>query len=333
MPKEYKLNEMSGQKALVLGGLGFIGSNLCHKLVGLGAEVTAFDAMLPELGSNPANVAEIREKIKIVKKDMLDSKALEEAVKEQDFVFNCAGKSAHADSMTKPLEDLQANIVANINLLEACRKFNDNARIVFAGTRAELGNAKELPVTEDTTPRPMDIYSVNKWAASQYHILYHRCHGLKTCSIRISNCYGPRSQMMHPKFGVMNWFIRLALEDKEIKVFGSGEQIRDYNYVDDAVDSMILAAQNETAFGKIYGIGSGEKTKFIDYIKKIVEIAGSGSYKLEPWPEEKKKIDVGDFYADFSLIKKELGWYPKTGLDKGLTKTIDFYRERLSQYI
>ena len=328
-----KLEQLDGKRALVLGGLGFIGSTMCHRLVSLGAKVTAFDAVLPELGGNPANVREIKDKILVVKKDMRDIPALEEAVKGQDLVFNCAGKSTHAESMEKPLEDLSVNVTATINLLEACRKLNDNAPIVFAGTRAEMGQVKCLPVTEETTPFPKDIYSVNKWAASQYHVLYNEFYGMKTCSIRVSNCYGPRSQMKHQKFGVMNWFIRLALEGKPIKVFGDGKQVRDYNYVDDAVDSMVLASQSKKAFGKVYCIGSGKKTMLIDYVKKIVEVAGSGSIELAPWPDDKKKVDVGSFYADFSLIKKELGWAPKTGLDQGMRKTIAFYRQRLPEYV
>lgn len=333
MSHSYKLGEMQGQKALVFGGLGFLGSTTAHKLVQLGAEVTVFDALLPSLGGNMANIKEIKGKISIIKKDMRDANAVANTVKGQDLIFNCAGKSSHAESMEMPFEDMQINLVANLNVLEACKKHNKEAKIVFAGTRAELGQANSLPVTEETTPHPLDIYSAHKWAASQYHLLYSRYHSLKACTIRVSNCFGPRSQMKHQKFGIMNWFIRLALEGKTIKVFGDGKQVRDYNFGEDAVDAMILAAQNEKSNGKMYNIGSGKKTTFIEYIKKIVKIAGSGSFELAEWPNEKKKIDIGDFYADFSLIKKELGWQPKTGLDEGLKKTIDFYRKRLSEYI
>jgi len=333
MSDTYSLEKMQGKKAIVFGGLGFLGSTMAHKLVGLGAEVTVFDGMLPDLGANMANVTEIKNKISIVKKKMSDSKAVEAAVKGQDFVMNCAGQSTHGQSMVDPFNDIEANLLASLNVLEACRKYNDNTKIVFAGTRAEIGAPKTLPVDEETTPHPMDIYSVNKWAASQYHILYNSYYGLNSCAIRVSNCYGPRSQMQHPKFGIMNWFIRLALEGKAIKVFGDGKQIRDYNFGEDAVDAMVLAAQSSKSNGKLYSIGSGEKIAFIDFIKKIVEIAGSGSYELVGWPDEKKKIDIGDFYADFSLIKKELGWQPKTSLDTGLRKTIDFYRKRLPEYL
>lgn len=333
MPQQYKLKKMQGQKALVLGGLGFIGSNTVHTLVGLGAEVTIFDSMIPGLGGNMANVKGIEKRIRIVQRDMRDFPILCEAVKGQQFIFNCAGQSTHSDSMLNPMEDLQVNLVSNINLLEACKKYNKDAKIVFAGTRAEIGKPARLPVNEKSTPYPLDIYSVDKWAASQYHVLYNNYHGIRACSIRVSNCYGPRSQMQHAKFNIMNWFIRLALEYRTIKVFGDGKQIRDYNYVQDAVDSLILAAQSEKSNGKIYCIGSGKKTMFIDYIKKIVKVAGSGSYELVDWPKDKKKIDIGDFYSDFKLIKKELGWRPKTGLDKGMRKTVEFYRQRLSEYI
>ena len=333
MPKGYELKGLQGQKTLVLGGLGFIGSNTAHKLVELGAEVTIFDGMLPGLGANKANIKEIESQVSVITKDMRDLPALCEAVKDKSMIFNCAGQSSHVESMDFPLEDLQVNLVANLNLLEACKKHNEDAKIVFAGTRAEIGKPAKLPVTEETTPHPLDIYSVNKWAAGQYHLLYSNYHGLHACNIRVSNCYGPRSQMQHPKYGIMNWFIRLALENKKIQVFGDGKQIRDYNYVDDAVDSMILAAQNKKSDGKIYCIGSGEKTMFVDYVKKIVEIAGTGSFEPVEWPGKRKSIDIGDFYSDFKLIKEELGWTPSTPLDQGLKKTIDFYKQRLQEYI
>ncbi len=333
MPHGYKLQEMKGQKALVFGGLGFVGSNTVQKLVQLGATVTVFDAMLPGLGANKANVMEIVDKITVVKKDMRDFDAVCNAVKGQQFIFNCAGKSTHAQSMQMPFEDVQQNIVATLNVLEACRKFNLNAKIVFAGTRAELGAVGKLPADEQSLPHPLDIYSVNKWAASQYHLLYNRFYGLKACAIRVANCYGPRSQMHHHAYGVMNWFIRLALEGKTINVFGDGQFIRDYTFVDDAVDSLLLAAQSDKSNGKMYCIGSGRKIKFIDYVKKIIKIAGRGSFKLVEWPTEKKKIDIGSFYTDYSLIKKQLGWFPSTSLEDGLLKTIDFYRQRLPEYI
>lgn len=331
--KRNKGEKMQGKNVLVLGGLGFIGSNTAHRCIKQGANVTIYDALLPMYGGNPANIAEIKDKVKVIKKDMREKPALEEAVKEQDLIFNCAGQVSHVDSMADPYLDIDINLIANINLLEACRKHNDSTKIVFAGTRAEIGKAEYSPIDEKHPTNPTDIYGIDKLAAEKYHLLYNEVYGIRACSLRINNAYGERHQMKHSKYGILNWFIRLALEDKEIQVYGEGNQTRDYNYISDVIDAMMLAAESEKANGKFYLLGSGKEVKFIDLVELVIKLADSGSYKKVPFPEMRKKIEVGNILVSYEKIKKELGWQPKIGLEEGLKRTIEFYKQRLPEYI
>lgn len=323
---------MEGKRCLITGGLGFIGSNIAHKLVELGAEVSIVDACLDPYGWNFANIKEIKDRVKFTKADIRDEKAMASAIKEQDLIFNCAGQVSHLDSMSNPFLDLDINCRGNLTLLEACRRFSDKAKIIYAGTRGQMGSLHYSPADEEHPDNPTDIYGADKWAAEKYHLVYNSAYGLLATSLRINNTYGERHQMRHAKYGILNWFIRLALEGKEIQVFGDGSQTRDYNYIADVVDAMLLAAQNEKTNGKYYLLGSGKETKFIDMVKAVIMAAGSGSYRLVPWPEERKAIEVGNFFVTYKKIKEELGWEPKTPLEEGLRKTVAFYRERKKEY-
>jgi len=329
----YKTSAMGGKKALVTGGLGFIGSNLAHKLVALGAEVAVYDACLDPYGWNFANINEIRNRVKFVKGDVRDRGKMEAVVKGQDFVFHCAAQVSHLDSMRGPFLDVDINCNGTLSVLEACRKNADGAKIIYAGTRAQIGREEYSPVDEKHPTNPIDVYGIDKLAAEKYCLLYGSAYGMPACSLRINNTFGPRHQMKHAKFGILNWFIRLALEGQEIPVYGKGEQVRDYNYVDDAVDAMILAAQSKKADGEVFNLGSGRQTRFVDMARAVVKAAGSGSIKHVPWPDERKRIETGDFFVSYAKIKKTLGWSPKTSFEDGLGKTIDFYRGRLREYV
>ena len=324
---------MDNSQALVLGGLGFIGSNVVHLLAELGADVTVFDSMLKGYGGNLANMNGIEDQVKIVKKDMREFEELKKVVPEKDVIFNCAGQVSHSDSMTNPWLDIDINCTANINLLEACRQLNDNAKIVYCGTRAAVGKAEKLPVDEKHPTDPVDIYGIDKLASEKYHLLYSKLYGMKACVLRLTNVFGERHQMQHAKYGVMNYFVRLALEGKAIKVYGDGQQIRDLNYVRDVTEAMVIAAQNKKSDSEMYNIGSGRKIKFIEIVEKIIETVGKGSYEFVEWPEQSKAIEVGDYFVSYEKIKKDLGWAPKTTFENGLQKTVEFYRERLNDYI
>jgi len=328
----YSLSRLDGKRCLITGGLGFIGSNIAHKLVELGAEVSIVDACLDPYGWNPANIAEIRDKVNFKKEDIRHESAMAKAVKDQDFIFNCAGQVSHVDSMKEPFLDLDINCRGNLVLLEACRKFNSNVKIVYAGTRGQMGSLHYSPADEEHPDNPTDVYGADKLAAEKYHLIYSSAFGMHATSLRINNTYGERHQMKHAKYGIMNWFIRLALEEKEIPVYGDGEQTRDYNYIADVVDACILAAQSPKTDGKYYLLGSGSEIKFIDMVKAVLAEAGTGSYKLVPWPADRKAIEVGNFFVSYKKIQDELGWEPKTSLAEGLRNTVAFYKERMKDY-
>lgn len=332
MALPYSLKKSKEENALVLGGLGFIGSNTVHRLVNLDYNVTVFDACLEPYGWNFANIEGIKEKVKFIKSDMRDFDTLRKVVVGQKVIFNCAGQVSHMDSMTNPYLDIELNLIANINLLEACRKFNDTVKIVYCGTRAQIGKAIYSPIDESHPVNPTDIYGIDKLAAEKYHLLYGSVYGMQTCSLILNNTFGPRHQMKHSKYGILNWFIRLAMENKKIKVFGKGEQKREYNYVDDAVDAMILTAQSNKSNEKIYILGSGKPIKFIEMVNEVIRTVGSGSYERVAWPHNRKNIEVGDIAVSFKKIKKELKWEPTTPFREGLKKTVEFYKQNREKY-
>lgn len=334
MSPTYELKSMRGRKALVTGGLGFIGSNIVHKLVGLGADVTVYDACLDPYGWNFANIKEVRDRVEFVKGDTRDSNMLEKHVKDKGAIFDCSAQVSHTISISNPLLDIDINCRGAMTLLEAARKFSDKAVMVYAGTRGEIGRAEYFPIDEKHPTNPVDMNGIDKLAAEKYYLLYHSIYGMKTTSLRINNTYGVRGQMKHGDYGIVNWFIRNALLNEQITIHGEGRQTRDYNYVEDVVDAMILASQSEKSFGEVFMLGSGKETRFIDMVELILKTAGN-SMKVNkiPRPKDREAIEIGNFLVDYSKIKNTLGWHPKTSLEDGIKKTVDFYRERLNEYI
>src|SRR3989344_4168831 len=311
---------------LITGGLGFIGSNLAIKLANVGAKVIILDALLPSFGGNIFNISPIKNEVKIIVSDMRDEKTIKKVVRDKQIIFNLAGTLSHIDSMTNPFEDLDINCRAQLCLLEACRKYSRDVKIVFAGTRNQYGKALYLPVDEKHNQEPTDINGINSIAAEKYHLLYCRIYGIKTVSLRMSNTFGPRHQMKHSRQGVLNWFIRQLLDGKTVELFGDGSQIRDINFVDDVVTAFMLAADSDKANGEVFNLG-GEGVS----LKKFVEIAiatmGGGKYEVAPFTPDRKVIEAGDYIADWSKIKKTLGWKPRMSLKEGIKRTIEYYRK------
>ena len=320
------------RKVLITGGLGFIGSNLAHRLVGLGARVTLVDSLIPHYGGNLFNIRGIEDKVRVNISDVRDRYSIEYLVQGQDYLFNLAGQVSHIDSMEDPFTDLEINCRSQISILEACRHHNPEIRVVFAATRQEYGKPQYLPVDEEHPLRPTDVNGINKVAGEWYHLLYCDVYDIRTTTLRLTNTYGPRQLMKHNRQGFIAWFIRLAIEGKEIKIFGDGTQLRDFNYVDDVVEALLLAAANDSAIGKTYNLGGDEVVSLKELTELILEVAGGGSYELVPFPEEKKRIDIGSFYADYSKIRNELGWRYRTSLREGLTRTIEYYRKHWRHY-
>lgn len=322
----------TGKPVLITGGLGFIGSNLAHRLVELGAAVTIVDALFPDCGGNWFNIGGIEDRVEVHVLDIQDETAMARLVCGKTFVFNLAGRVSHLDSMRNPYADLESNVRGHLSLLEACRRHNPEAKIIYAGTRQVYGRPRYLPVDESHPPDPVDINGVNKLAGELYHIVYHRAYGLRTVGLRLTNTYGPRMWVRDSRLTFIGWWIRRVLEGKELEVFGDGRQIRDFNYVDDVVDALLLAAASPIADGQVYNLSGDEPISLLDLARLLVEVNGGGSYRLVPFPPERNRIDIGDFYGDSTRIRTQLGWQPRVSLRDGLARTLAYYREYRQHY-
>ncbi|MBI2549634.1 GDP-mannose 4,6-dehydratase [Candidatus Woesearchaeota archaeon] len=322
---------MKGKNILITGGLGFIGSNLATKLAGLGANVTVVDALIEGLGGNKFNVHDVKEKVNAVVGDIRDKKLVAKLVRGKDYIFHLAGQVDHHRSIERPFEDLDIRCNGTLALLEACRKNNDNAKIVYTGTRAEYGAVKKIPVAEETPTKPLGMYAITSLAAENMMLMYNKLYGLRICCLRITNTYGPRHQMKLP-YGIVNWFVRLAMDNKPITVMGDGKVLRDYLYVEDCCEALIAAAASERANGEAFNVATGKGTSFLELAKEVIRANGGGSSRFVPYPKETKQLEPGDFVADIRKVKKLLEWEPKTGLAEGLKATINFYRKNKSRY-
>lgn len=325
-------NFFNGKRVLVTGGLGFIGSNLAHQLVALGAQVTLVDSLVPDYGGNPFNIRGLEDRVHINIADVRDEHSMSYLVKRQDVIFNLAGQVSHIDSMENPYTDLEINVRAQLSLMEACRRHNRDAKVVYTSTRQIYGKPAYLPVDENHPIRPTDVNGINKLCGEMYHILYNNVYGIRTVALRLTNTYGPRQLLKHARQGFIGWFIRLMVEGKEIQLFGDGSQVRDFNYVDDVVEALLLAAFSDAGNGEVFNLGGDEPTSLKHLVELLIELNGGGSYRLVPFPPEKKSIDIGDFYGDYTKIKERLGWQPKIKLREGLQKTLAYYKENFEWY-
>ncbi len=328
-----QLAQYADRAVLITGGLGFIGSNLARRLVDLGARVTLVDSLIPEYGGNRFNIAGYEGRLCVNIADVRDANAMRALVQGQDVLFNLAGQVSHIDSMNDPFTDLEINARSQLSILEACRYENPTVKVVYAGTRQQYGKPRYLPLDEDHLQAPTDVNGINKLAGEQYHIVYHTAYGLRTTSLRLTNTFGPRQLIKHNRQGFIGWFVRQAVEGKEIQLYGDGSQLRDLTYVDDVVDAFLRAGMSDAVNGCVYNLGGQAPISLRTLAGLIVEIAGQGTLRLTPWPEERKKIDIGDVYSSYARIEQELGWRPTTSLRAGLEKTLAYYRENLAHYI
>jgi UDP-glucose 4-epimerase len=332
MPASYR-ELYRGRRVLITGGAGFIGSNLARQLVDLGADVVLVDAKNPEYGGNLFNIAGIEDRVRLNIGDVRNESVMDALVQDREFIFNLAGQVSHVDSMRDPYTDLDINCRAQLSILEACRRFNPSVKVVFAGTRQVYGRPDALPVTERHLVRPVDVNGVNKAAGEYYHLLYNNAFGVRACSLRLTNVYGPRQLIKHNRQGFIGWFIRLAIENREIQVFGDGSQVRDFVYVDDAADAFLRAGACAACDGEVFNVGGLEPIAHRDLVKVLLEVAGTGTVKYVPWPAEKKQIDIGSFYADSTKFADASGWTPRVALREGLARTVEFYRAHLPHYV
>ena len=322
----------AGSRVLITGGLGFIGANLARRLVGLGADVTLVDSLIPEYGGNLFNIAGIEAQVRVNISDVRDVHSMRYLVQGQDYLFNLAGQTSHMDSMEDPYTDLDINARAQLSILESCRHFNPAVKVVFASTRQIYGKPDYLPVDERHPMRPVDVNGINKLAGEWYHILYNNVYGVRACALRLTNTYGPRMRVKDARQTFLGVWVRRLVEGEPFEVWG-GEQLRDFTYVDDVVEALLLAAASDATDGQVYNVGGDCVVSLRELAKLLVQAQGSGNFAVRDYPAERKRIDIGDYYADDGSFRIALGWQPATPLAQGLRQTLAYYGEHLSWYI
>ena len=327
-----KLDIFQNKEVLITGGLGFIGSNLAIRLFHLGARVTIIDAMIDGHGGNLFNIEPIKDNILVNFSDIRDQNSLRYLVRNKDYVFHLAGQNDHILSLSNPFPDIEYNIKGSTVLLESCKRFNPSARILYTGTRGEYGPSTKLPVNEEAPLNPKGVYELTSLTAQKLFKIYNDNHGLSSITLRLTNIYGERAQMKHSRFGVANWFMRLALDNQTVKVFGDKPILRDFLYVGDTVEAILMCAARDNAYGQIYNVGHDNPSSFAELAKIIVSATGSGQWEFAPFTPERAAQEPGDFYSDINKIRKEVGWEPSTSLERGIEKTVEYYRKYKKHY-
>ena len=320
------------KKVLITGGLGFIGSNLAIRLVELGADVTLVDSLIPTYGGNLWNVEPIKTRVRINISDVRDPFAMKYLIYGQDYLFNLAGQTSHVDSMENPETDLAINVQAQLQILEACRQHNPDVKVVFASTRQVYGRPLRVPVGEDHPLTPVDINGVHKLAAEHYHRLYNNIYGIRSVILRLTNTYGPRMRVVDARQTFLGIWIRRLLEGEPILIYGDGSQLRDYNYVDDVVDALLMAAETDTCYGDVLNLGSQEVFSLSQTAEIFLDLHPDGQVSYVPFPKSRLSIDIGDYQGDFSRIRGALGWSPKTNFRDGMRRTLEYYQQNREKY-
>ena len=325
-------NFYTGRRVLITGGLGFIGSTLGRRLADLGAQVILVDSLIPEYGGNLFNIAGYEDRLRVNIADVRDEFSMDYLVRGQDILFNLAGQNSHLDSMTDPYTDLEINVRSQLSILEACRKHNPAITVVYSSTRQIYGKPDYLPVDENHPLHPTDVNGINKMAGEWYHLLYHTVYGLRVTSLRLTNTYGPRMRVRDARQTFLGVWLRRLIDGESIEVWGEGTQLRDFSYVDDVVEAMLMCASHPSAGGCIYNLGSPESISLADLARLLVELNGDGTYRLVPFPADRKRIDIGDYIANYARIRDELGWQPRIDLREGLRRSLEYFRMHRQHY-
>ncbi len=322
----------AGKRVLVTGGAGLIGSAIVKRLIEMNADVTVIDALLPQYGGNRRNLLDVADRIRMIVSDVRQPAGVDGLVDGIDFVFNLAGQSSHLDSMSDPLTDLDVNSRAQVGILEALRHVNPRAKILFASTRQVYGRPIYLPVDEAHRVHPVDVNGINKLSGEWFHRLYHEVYGIRTCVLRLTNTYGPGMRIMDARQTFLGVWIRHLLSGEAFEIWG-GAQLRDFNYVEDVADAFLTAALSERADGRVFNLGSPEVVSLRQVGEMLVELNGNGRFEIREFPEERRRIDIGDCYCNFAAIDATLGWRPRVLLRSGLQRTLDYYRRNMEHYI
>ncbi len=327
-----KTSVFAGQTVLITGGLGFIGSSLARRLADLGARVTVVDSLIREYGGKLFNLDGYADRVRVNIADVRDEHSMNYLVRGQAFIFNLAGQVSHLDSMQDPYTDLEINCRSQLSILEACRKHNPGTRLVYSGTRQVYGRPRYLPVDERHPVDPVDVNGVNKVAGEWYHVVYQRVYGLRATSLRLTNTYGPRMRVVDARQTFLGIWLRRLIEGDEILVYGDGQQKRDFTYVDDAVEALLVVAGSEATVGEIYNLGGDEVVSLRDLADQLVALNGGGRWRLVPFPPEQQSIDIGDYYGSYAKLHTAVGWRPRVPLREGLARTLAYYRANRAEY-
>lgn len=310
-----------GKSALVIGGAGFIGSHLTEALVVLGTQVTVLDCLLERSGADLKHLEAVRDRIRFVKGDTRDPRAVQEAMLGAGIVFNIAGQPSHVRCMEDPVEDLQINAQAQLYILEAARRSEPRPKVVYCGSRQVIGVAETFPVDERHPVAPVDAYGISKFAGERYHTLYARAHGLETMTLRLTNAYGPRQNA----FDFIGVFMRRAAAGQELTVYGDGSQSRDYHYISDVVEAFLRAGELPAGEGRVYNLGGDEVCSILEFAKRLCALAGV-PHRLVPFPEGRKSTEIWRYQGDYREFRKATGWCPAVKLDEGMRRTLDYFR-------
>lgn len=325
-------SEFRDKNVIITGGLGFIGANLAIRLVELGSHLTLVDSLIPQYGGNLYNIEPIKDRVRVNISDVRDQFSLRYLVQGQDYLFNLAGQTSHIDSMEDPYTDLDINAHAQLSILEACRHYNPAIKIIFASTRQIYGRPEYLPVDEKHPLRPVDVNGINKMAGEEYHLVYNNVYGIRSTILRLTNTYGPRMRIKDARQTFLGIWIRNLIEGNFINVYGDGSQIRDFNYIDDVIDALLLTALSDEANGRVYNLGAEDKLSLAETAHLLTSFYHHENFRFVPFPENRKSIDIGDYWGDFGLIKQKLGWSPRTPLAAGLRKTLDYFEKNITYY-
>lgn len=327
------ISKYYGRSVLVIGGAGFVGSNMVHKLVEAGADVTVADIYHPNYGGNVANLEGLKNRIQFSFTDLRDEFGIIQLVKNKDFIFNLAAQVSYTDSMRIPYVDLDMNCRGHLQFLELSKQFNTEASIVFTSSRMVYGKPQYVPVDEEHPTNPLSLYATHKLIGEKYYYLYKHHYGIDSKIVRIANPYGKRNQMKSSKYGIVNWFIRLASEDKELSVYGDGMQLRDYIYIDDVVYGILAVGLLRNPAHIVYNLGTGKGTTFSDMVDKVISTVGKGKKRFVAWPNDYEKNETGDFVADPTRLLNVLGdGHRFWSLEAGLSETVKFYSENRQSY-